>query len=289
MANHLNTQPDEDDMLSNSERARLKTLLEAVPVPENLNERIKSRLRVAMLVDPCVNTRVEGREYAPLSENPTAEHRDASRQDATTIGLSIPSNATSASASYATASETSSATKAESELEFDAPGRLARTRRMILVLAMAAALSGLAFLFNQWRQPNEHAWLVQQCQSILNRWEDDNPANLEIDSNLAALPSSVREQLTRVTLRGTRSLAALGTKFNGTLFRLDAADGHSLILVRLADLPAVRGLNSRFSILPTPSGGWSLVALQVNNETYVLASECTEQQLMSYIRSPVVT
>lgn len=245
--NHrIDQHPDDDGRMPTSDDAAIKTLLESVPVPENLNERIKSRLRVAGLIDPCLAS------------------SDYSDQTVKTL---------------------------DEPLIVSEPGARfgERTRRAILIMAMAAMLAGLAFLANQWRQPSEREWLVKQCHDVLDKWEQDNPANLEIETNLANVPSSVREQLARVTMRGTRSLAALGSRFKGTLYRLDAANGHSLVLLKLSDLPTVRGLNSRFSVLPTPSGGWSLVALQLNNETYVLAAQCTEQQLMSFIRRPVVT
>ena len=246
-SNHRVDQHAHDDgTMPTSDDAAIKTLLESVPVPENLNERIKSRLRVAGLIDPCL-----------------------------------------ASSSFTDPMEKS----INEPLIVAEPGVRwgERTRRAILMLAMAAMLAGLAFLANQWRQPSESEWLVKQCHDVLDKWDQDNPANLEIETNLSNVPSSVREQLARVTMRGTRSLAALGSRFKGTLYRLDAAGGDSLVLLKLSDLPAVRGLNSRFSVLPTPSGGWSLVALQLNNETYVLAARCTQQELMSFIRHPVVT
>ena len=255
MANQTNHRVDQhaqsDGTMPTSDDAAIKTLLESVSVPENLNERIKSRLRVAGLIDPCL-----------------------------------------ASSSFTDQTNTDQTEKSSNEpLIVADPGvRFGeRTRRAILMLAMAAMLAGLAFLANQWRQPSEGEWLVKQCHDVLGLWEQDNPANLELETNLANVPSSVREQLTRVTMRGTRSLAALGSRFKGTLYRLDAVGGNSLVLLKLSDLPTVRGLNSRFSVLPTPSGGWSLVALQLNNETYVLAAQCTQQQLMSFIRRPVVT
>ncbi len=260
MAKHTN-QLDQDDGLSAGDEARIKSMLEAVRVPENLNERIKSRLRLSMLVDPCLD--IDDRAAELVKPNGSSE---------TAVPQTLEPSST---APLSTAQSASVAGE--------------RTRRGLVMLAMAAALAGLAFLANQWRQPNEHDWLVRQCQAVLGNWEQDNPANLESEASLAELPPGVLEQLTRVTLRGTRSLAALGSKFKGTLYRLDAADGRSLVLMRLSELPAVRGLNSRFSNLHTPSGGWSLVALQLNNETFVLAAECTDQQLMNYIRRPVVT
>lgn len=252
--------------LDDGDDARIKMMLESVPVPANLNERIKSRLRDALLVDAG--------KAAGLKPN-DAVGADVEMQSASDGRRAL---------------DDGTAWEGRSKGE----GRVARafgerTRRVLVMMALAATLAGLAFLANRWRQPNEREWLVQHCQSILGKWELDNPANLDVEANLTDLPSTVREQLARVTLRGTRSIAALSAKSQGTLYRLDAADGHSLILLRLSELPAVRGLTSRFSSLLTPSGGWSLVALQLNNETFVLAVEGTEQQLMNYIRRPVVT
>lgn len=254
MANS-NQQQLDNPILDDGDDARIKLMLEAVPVPASLNERIKSRLREALLVDAGRTSNVDdvGESGDKVGTRTAWEGRPT-----VTVGRS---------------------TRSVGE----------HLRRALVMMGLAATLAGLAFLANRWRQPNEREWLVQHCQSILGNWELDNPANLEVDANLADLPSSVHEQMARVTLRGTRSVAALSSKFKGTLYRLDAADGRSLILLRLADLPLVRGLNSRFSDLPTPSGGWSLIALQVNNETFVLAAECTQQQLMNYIRRPVVT
>ncbi len=39
-----------------SDDLRIKSLLEAVPIPENLKERTKSRLRMVTLVDPCLDS-----------------------------------------------------------------------------------------------------------------------------------------------------------------------------------------------------------------------------------------
>lgn len=243
-----------------SEEARILARLSKVAVPENLDERIKARLRTALLVDPCLES----------------------------------ASACQSNDSLKVAPERLVAEKVAAENYLETEGtNVGKTtgfvRRAVLVLAMAAALAGIAFLTNQWRQPSEREWLVAQCHIVLDRWEQDNPANLATNGNWGDVPVAVREQLARVTLRGTRSIAELTNKFKGTLYRLDTADGHSLLLVRLVDLPTVRGLNSRFAALHTPSGGWSLAALQVNNETYVLAADCTEQQLMNYIRLPVVT
>lgn len=260
MVNEMNLHP-ENESTEASDDGRIKSMLETVSIPENLNARIKSRVRVAMLAEPCL---LETANEVPGDAMNIPSQNDAIDDSYDEPLVAVPST----------------------ELRV---GLGERTRRASLILAMAAALAGFAYLANQWRQPNEREWLVKQSHTILEKWEQDNPANLEVESKLADLPAPVREQMARVTLRGTRSLADLGAKFQGTLYRMDAADGRSLILVRLKELPVVRGMNSRFSILPTPSGGWSLVALQLNKETFVLAAECTEQQLMNYIRRPVVT
>ncbi len=252
MADSRFNDPHEPDAATDR---RIQSLLAAVPVPENLNERIKSRLRMQLLVDPCLEPGVDDGLESNAQPNLIGS-------EVRTGQIAQPTG--------------------------DARG-VDRWRRAFLAVALAGMLAGFAILANRWGQPHERDWLVSQSHSLLEKWEQDNPANLVTGGSLAEVPATVREQLTRVTLRGTRSLTDLSSRFKGTLYRLDAADGHSLLLIKLTDLPAVRGLNSRFSGLTTPSGGWSLAALQVNNETFVLAAECTQEQLMGYVRRPVVT
>lgn len=253
MANEMN---DPGSATSTAiEDGRIKAMLEAVTIPEGLNARIKSRIQTAALVDLSL------RALAPVAPSNSVDETIQTNEQTPTSTVALPGQATWGD----------------------------YTRRAVLILAIAASLTGLAYLANQWRQPHEREWLVKQSQTILENWEQDNPANLQSETNLADLPASVREQLARVTARGSRSLVALGSKYQGTLYRLDSADGRSLVLMRIKDLPLVRGMNSRFVSLQTPSGGWSLMALQVNNETFVLAAECTREQLMNYIRRPMVT
>lgn len=163
-------------------------------------------------------------------------------------------------------------------------------RRSVLVLAVAAAISGFAFLARQWTLPAEKSWLTAQSNVILEKVEQDNPANWRVSEHVSLmLPPSVQAQLARVAVVGERSLSDFGVKNRGTIYWLDSGDGVGLFLLRIQALPTIRGLTSRFEILPTPSGGWSLAALNVGDETFVLAAACTKEQMFNYIKRPDVT
>lgn len=162
-------------------------------------------------------------------------------------------------------------------------------RRAILVMALAAGLAGFAFLANQWRQPTEQSTLIAQCNTLLESWEQGNPADFNREPVQLEIPGQVQSQLVPIAVMSRSDFGKSGTKFSGTLLRLNAGNGQGLVLIRLPNLSSVRGLTSRFTVLPTPSGGWSMAALSINSETYVLASVGTEQQLFSFIRQAAVT
>lgn len=163
-------------------------------------------------------------------------------------------------------------------------------RRGAIVLALAAAIVGFAVLASRWTRPTEPSWLARQCELVLESLENENPATWQrIDREAPDVPAAVKSQLARVTFVSQRPWAAANSKMNGTLYRLDAGDGRGIILMKLPALSAVRGLTSRFEVLPTPSGGWSLAVMSVGAETYVLAAACTEQQIFTYIRRQALT
>ena len=163
-------------------------------------------------------------------------------------------------------------------------------RRSFIVLALAAGISGFAFLANRWTRLAEPRWLAGQCDAILAQLEKDNLAAWErVDQAAPKLPPAVTSQFTRIGFIAQRPLAAISPEMHGMIYRLDAGDGRGIVLLKFERLPAVRGLTSRFEILPTPSGGWSLAAMTIGNETYVLAGACTEQQLFGYVRRLALT
>ncbi len=163
-------------------------------------------------------------------------------------------------------------------------------RRTAIVSALVAGLCGFAWLASYWTRPADPEWLASGCSMILEQVEQENVALWPKSTQSVAVElSRVQSQLVRVQILGERSLAGLKSQWQGTVYRLDAGDGRGLMLIKLMALPPVRGLNSRFEVIPTPSGGWSLVAMSIGKETYVLAGPCTERQIFQYIRRADLT
>ena len=252
---------DQDD-------AVIKAAVMDIPVPTDLPSRLKTALRShyrltaepTQQVVPCTLADT----LAPSTANPTTGHELARTSD-----LSGPPLSTS---------ETKDA------------GDVGWMRRTFLVAALAAGVSGFAVLANRWTRPAEPAWLAQQCNAIMEKLESDNPADWKrVDHAPITIPTSVKSQLIRVAYVAERPLAAFNTKIDGVIYRLDAGDGRGIFLIKMQTLPPVRGMTSRFEILPTPSGGWSFATMTHGEDTFVLAAAGTEQQMFNYIRRLALT
>ncbi len=133
-------------------------------------------------------------------------------------------------------------------------------------------------------------WLVKQCHDLLVRFEADDPSQLERNENvLQVVPATIRNQLGRLSPIGKRSMSALHAGWQGDVLMLRGGHAGSLVLLCFDEFPLVRGLNSRFELLPTASGGWSLAASTSGKQTFVLAATCTDQQLMQSLLRPAIT
>lgn len=255
------------------EDALLKAVLDDVPLPAGLAERLKARVR-AQYVD-ALDAGARGNnalDNNALSDNFASALAQPNMQAESpeTASAVVPSSILT-----------------ESVGDEQTGGWL---RRSILVAALAASICGFAYVAREWTRPAEPTWLAAQCDLILAKIEEDNPANWQrIGEPMPAALRRVQSQLVRLKAVAERPLAALGSKMSGAVYRLDAGDGRGIYLMRLESLPAVRGLTSRFEILPTPSGGWTLVAMTDGKETFVLAAACTEQQIFAYIRRADLT
>lgn len=157
-------------------------------------------------------------------------------------------------------------------------------RNSMLLLAVAASVIGFAFLAKSWTAPTEPSWLTSQCHSALLKLESDGGGGQPPTLPTPAVLATVMNQLIPMKFVDERPLTALSAKLKGTLYHLEVGDGRKIVLMRLPALPSVRGVSSRFSILSTRSGGWSMAAMCVGNETIVLAARCTDQQLLGYLR-----
>lgn len=254
------------------EDALLKAALLDVPLPAGLGSRLKSRIRLQYETSLSDSVTATGSATLDTRDEPL----NAAIQASTTAS-SIADEADS------TIDVVRASIASESDLAKDEPaGRW--VRRSFLLAALAAGICGFAYLARQWTRPAEPTWLASHCDSILVQIDNDNPANWRPVTQPVSALARVQSQLVRMAVVAERPLTALGSKLAGTVYRLDAGDGRAIFLMRLESLPAVRGLTSRFEILPTPSGGWSLAAMTTGKETYVLAANCTEQQIFTYIR-----
>ncbi|MGN6134625.1 MAG: hypothetical protein ACTHOU_08995 [Aureliella sp.] len=246
----------------------IQAALNDVTVPAGLDERIKSALRARL--EP---------HRSPTSTLDDASSRSLSRSDldSTSLGSSDLSSHSQRAAD-------------PSGAEVGGGGQREWLRRSLIVLALAAGICGFALLASRWTRSPEPSWLASHCKLILEKIDDENPATWErLERDSPDIPAAVKAQLARVAFVARRPLAGLGSKLEGTLYRLDAGDGRGIILMKLDSLPTIRGLTSRFEVLPQPSGGWSLAAMSVGRETFVLAAACTEQQIFSYIRRLALT
>lgn len=157
-------------------------------------------------------------------------------------------------------------------------------RRAALVAVIAASIFGFAFLARSWTAPTEPSWLTAQCESVLMKIESETGGGQPASQPTPAVLATVLNQLFPMKVVGERPMAELSAKLKGRVYHLQAGDGRKFVLLRLAALPSVRGVSARFSSLPTRSGGWSMAAMTVGNETIVLAAKCTNKQLMGYLR-----
>lgn len=251
---------------ASQEDALFRAALTDVPLPAGLAERLKAR--VCAQYAAALDNNAPGNN--PLSHNVAPAQPNIQAESPETTSAVVPSSIL-----------------AESVSDEQSGGWL---RRSILVAALAASICGFAYVAREWTRPAEPTWLAAQCDSILAKIEEDNPANWQrIGEPMPAALRRVQSQLVRLKAVAERPLAALGSKLSGEVYRLDAGDGRGIYLMRLESLPPVRGLTSRFEILPTPSGGWTLVAMTDGKETFVLAAACTEQQIFAYIRRADLT
>ena len=91
-------------------------------------------------------------------------------------------------------------------------------RRSLIVLALAAGICGFAFLASRWTRPAEPSWLAGQCDLILEKLENDNPATWQpIDQGTPAIPSAVKSQLARLAFVSQRPLAAVSPKISANI------------------------------------------------------------------------
>ena len=274
MAEHIEPMLDDGSL----DDAWLRSALHDAPVPTGLDARLKSAIK-SKLAQMSQSSSASQAALQPSSPDILAEenHRHAELCQPSTVAdqiITVLGNARD---------EDSTASPAD-------PADRNWLRRAFIVLALAAGIGGFAFLSNRWARPAEPRWLAGQCDAILQRLEKDNLDGWQrIDQAGPKLPSAVTSQLTRIGFLSQQPLASLSPKLSGVVYRLDAGDGRGILLLRLERLPAVRGLTSRFEVLPTPSGGWSLAAMTVGGETYVLAGACTERQLFGYIRRLALT
>lgn len=268
-----------DQAFDEHDDARLKAALSDVAVPTGLHLRLKSALRS--------HSRLTHAEDSQSTSSAPLELRGATNHRATP---SVDRAASSVDTEQLVGSRMESQLRSAPDATLTEATDIGWRRRSIIALALAAGICGFAFLASRWTGPAEPTWLARQCNFILEKMEPENPASWQpIDQADSSIPSSVKSQLARVAFVGQRPLAAFSQKFGGSVYRIDAGDGRTVVLMRMQALPAVRGLTSRFEILSTPSGGFSLAAMTIGKETFVLAAACTDQQMMNYIRRPALT
>jgi len=274
-----------------SEDTLLKAALQDVPLPPGLAQRLKARIR-AEYQNPTSSSLASAQAMTRDESLRAAVSSALSESSVGTAGEAVPASLSRDIALGGVKESSDQANSDEPTIDEQVGGGHSGgwLRRSILLAALAAGICGFAVLARQWTRPAESSWLAAQCDSILVKIEEDNPANWHSVSQPVP-PGLLRaqSQLVRVAIVAERSLPELGFKNQGTVYRLDAGDGRGIYLMRLEALPAVRGVTSRFEILPTPSGGWSLAAMTVGNETFVLAAACTEKQIFNYIRRPDLT